>query len=96
MIGVIAKMKVKVGRESEFEQIMSKLTASIRASEPDNVVYQLCKSRTETGLYVIFELYSSAAAFAAHGSSSHLRAVGAELATTLAERPNIETYDAVA
>jgi quinol monooxygenase YgiN len=96
MIGVIAKMKVKIGREPEFEQIMCKLTASVRANEPDNVVYQLCKSRTETNLYVILELYSSAAAFTAHGSSSHLRAAGAELAATLAERPIIETYDAVA
>lgn len=95
MIGVIAKMRIKDGRQAEFESVFNELSSKIRNGEPGNKAYQLCRSRTDATQYVVLELYESDAALAVHKASEHMRAVGPALATLLAERPEIEVLDAV-
>jgi quinol monooxygenase YgiN len=95
VIAIVAKMKVKEGSEAEIEEVLRNLTAEVRAAEEGNLVYQLCKSSTDHSSYVMIELYSSPEDYAAHTSSSHLRAARAKLSAVLREPPIIDQYDAV-
>ena len=95
MIGVIAKMKIKDGKQAEFEAVFRGLTASIRSSEPGNKAYQLCHSRTDPAQYVVLEMYESDAALELHKKSEHMRAAAPAFAALFAGRPEIEVLDAI-
>ena len=43
MLAVIAKLNVAEGKEAEFEKHMLGLAAAVRANEPGNEMYTLCK-----------------------------------------------------
>ena len=75
MIGVTAKLNVKPEMAAEFESVFLDLSDAVRANEPGNLMYQLCKD--EDGNYIVMEMYESAEALAAHGQSDHFKAAGA-------------------
>ncbi len=93
MIGVIATMRIQDGKASEFEAAFGALAAQVRASEPGNIAYQLCRSRTEANTYKVLELYADDAAVKAHGGSAHFKAAGPSLGACLAGRPEVEYLD---
>lgn len=93
MIGVIATLKVQDGKQAEFEAIFADLSAQVRANEPGNQAYQLCKSRTDATIYKVLELYADEAALKAHGASDYFKAAGPRLAAVLGGRPEIEYLD---
>ncbi len=95
MIGVIATLKVQDGKAGEFERVFDDLAAKVRANEPGNVAYQLCRSRSEAGTYTVLELYTDEDALKAHGASEHFRAAGPALGAVLAGRPEVEYLDGV-
>ena len=43
MIAMLATLKVKEGHEADFEAAAKKLAEAVRANEPGNQLYQLCK-----------------------------------------------------
>ena len=96
MIGVIATLKVQDGKEQEFERVFADLTAQVRANEPGNVAYQLCRSRGDANTYKVLELYRDEDALKAHGASEHFKAAGPGLGAVLAGRPEVEYLDGVA
>ena len=87
MLGVIAKLNVKEGKEAEFETAMLDLAEAVQANEPGNQLYQLCKDGD--GNYVVMELYSDEAALAAHGQSDHFKASGASFKGVMGGPPEI-------
>lgn len=95
MIGVIATLRVQAGKGAELERAFGELTAQVRANEPGNIAYQLCRSRTEPNTYKVLELYRDEDALKAHGASEHFKAAGPALGAVLAGRPEIEYLDAV-
>jgi quinol monooxygenase YgiN len=95
MIGVVAKMKIKDGKQAEFEAVFRELTASIRSSEPGNKAYQLCRSRSDATQYVVLEMYESDAALDLHKKSDHMRAAAPAFAALFESRPEIEVLDAI-
>ena len=95
MIGVIATMRIKPGEAERFEQAFGELAAQVRANEPGNIAYQLCRSRTEPDTYKVLEIYRSEDDLKAHGASDHFRAAGPSLGAVLAGRPEVEYLDAV-
>ena len=92
-IGIVAKLNVAPGKEAAFEEVMLDLIAQVRANEPDNQLYTLCKDAT--GRYVVMELYTDAAAIEAHGSSEHFRAAGKRFAGLMAGAPEIERMEVI-
>ena len=88
MLAVIAKLKVVPGKEAEFEKVMLGLAADVRANEAANKLYTLTKS--DTGEYIMLELYETEAAMAAHGQSAHFKAAGPKFAGLMAGRPEIQ------
>ena len=95
MIGVVATLKVQDGKTDEFEKVFTGLMAQVRAEEPGNIAYQLCRSRSDANTYKVLELYRDEDALKAHGASAHFKAAGPALGAVLAGRPEIEYLDGV-
>lgn len=92
MIAVIARLPVKAGSEEQFENAALEMAAQVRANEPGNQLYTLCKD--DDG-YVMLELYEDEAALEAHGQSDHFKAGGAKLGPHLAGKPEISRLQVV-
>lgn len=94
-IGVIATLKVLPGKGGDLEAVFKDLAAEVRANEPGNRFYELCKSRTEADTYVVMEMYEDQAAIETHGKSGHFRKAGPGIGACLAGRPDIKYLDSV-
>jgi quinol monooxygenase YgiN len=92
-IAVVAKLNVAAGKETEFEAAMLELVAAVRANEPGNRLYTLCKD--DQGNYVVMELYADAEALKAHGQSDHFKAAGKKFAGLMAGAPEIKRMQVV-
>lgn len=92
-IAVIAKLNVAEGKEAEFEKAMLELAGQVRANEPGNQLYTLCKD--DQGKYVVMELYADADALKAHGESEHFKATNKKFAGVMAGRPDIQRMEVV-
>jgi quinol monooxygenase YgiN len=69
------------------------LAAEVRANEPGNQLYTLCKDGD--GNYVVMELYADADALAAHGKSAHFKAAGPKFAGVMGGAPEITRMEVV-
>jgi quinol monooxygenase YgiN len=87
MLAVIAKLNVAEGKEADFEKHMLGLAEQVRANEPGNDMYTLCKDAD--GNYIVLELYKDEEALAAHGASEHFKAAGAGFRGLMAGAPEI-------
>jgi len=87
MLAVIARLNVADGKEADFEKHMLGLAEQVRANEPGNDMYTLCKD--EEGNYIVLELYKDEEALAAHGSSEHFKAAGAGFRGLMGGPPEI-------
>ena len=96
MIGVVAVLKAKEGREQEFEQVFTEMTAKVKANEPGNQMYQLTRSRAEPRTYKVLEMYVDQAALEAHSTSDHYKEGGRKMHDLVEGRPEVEVLDAVA
>jgi quinol monooxygenase YgiN len=94
-VGVVATLKIQDGKNADFEAAFARLSAAVRANEPGNKLYQLCKSRSDATTYVVMEIYESDDALKAHGGSEHFKTLGAGLGASLAGRPEIQYFDTV-
>ena len=95
MIGVVATLKVREGKNAEFEAVFKDLAAQVRANEKGNLAYALTRSRTDPNTYKVLELYADQDALSAHGKTEHFVAAGPKLGPCLAGRPEIEYLDGV-
>ena len=93
MLALIAKLNVAEGKEADFEAHMLGLAAQVRANEPGNEMYTLCKDAD--GNYVVLELYKDEEALAAHGASDHFKAAGAGFKGLMAGAPELSKLEVV-
>jgi len=93
-IGVIATLKIQPGKEAEFVAFATELAKQVRANEPGNLAYQLCKT-AEAGTYKFLEVYKDADALAHHGQTEYFKAAGPKFGAVLAGRPEIERLEGV-
>ncbi|HET7334654.1 MAG TPA: putative quinol monooxygenase [Rhizomicrobium sp.] len=94
-IGVVATLKVQDGKGDEFEAVFRDLAAQVKANEPGNKLYQVCRSKADANTYVVMELYADQAALEAHGKSDHFRAAGPKLAPCMGGKPDIQYFDTI-
>lgn len=89
----IATLKVKPGSEAEFERLQQELSELTHRTEPDTIVYDVIRSRTDPSTYVVYSRFRDEAAFLAHqGTDFHARLVPPILATLAADM-QLEFYD---
>lgn len=96
MINVIATLKIAPGKEAEFEAAASDLVAAVNANEPDCLLYELCRSKSDPQTYVFMERYRDQAAIEYHGKTDYFRAAQAPLGACLAGPPDIQVYSVIA
>jgi quinol monooxygenase YgiN len=97
MIGLIAKLKVQEGKGAEFEAAFRPLSAKVNSNEePGNVLYKLCKSRSDPNTYVVMELYRDQAAVDEHPKTKHFAELWPTIQPLLQPgRPDFEFVDSV-
>jgi autoinducer 2-degrading protein len=71
MFSLIVQMEVRPGRREEFlAGITANATASVR-DEPGCVRFDVCSVDSDENRFVLYELYTDAAAFDAHRAAPH-------------------------
>ena len=61
-----ATLKVKPGKEQQFERLQRELSSLTHDSEPDTVVYDVIRSRDQPGRYAVYARFKDEAAFQHH------------------------------
>jgi quinol monooxygenase YgiN len=89
-IGIVATLKVKPGKEAEFEAVFRELQEAVKKSEPGALQYEVFKSKANASTYIVMEQYKSEADLAAHRTTPHMAAAGPKLGAVLDGRPGIE------
>ena len=91
-IGIVATLKVKPGKESEFESVFLELQANVKRDEPGALQYEVFRSK-QPSTYIVMEQYKSEADLAAHRTTAHMAAAGPKLGAVLDGRPQIEILE---
>ncbi|MBI1211085.1 MAG: antibiotic biosynthesis monooxygenase [Alphaproteobacteria bacterium] len=94
-IGIVATLKVKTGKETEFETVFRDLQEAVAKNESGCLLYQVFKSRSQPSTYIVMEQYKSQADLDAHRTTPHMAAAGPKLGGVLDGRPSIELLDKV-
>ena len=71
MFSLVVQMEVRPGRREEF---LAGMTANAEAAvrdEPGCLRFDICSVEGEENRFLLYELYTDAAAFAAHKASPH-------------------------
>lgn len=97
MITVVAKFQAQPGKEAELQAAFEDLLKGVREKEAGStLVYALHTLDSDPAVFLFYEQYASAEAFAAHGQTEHMRALFGKLGGLLAGRPVIERYTQIA
>ncbi len=92
----IATLVVKPGQEQEFERLQTELSRLTHQHEPDLMVYDVIRHRTQSSTYVVYARFRDEKAFQAHmGAPFHGRLVPPILAT-LAQEMDLQFFDWIA
>lgn len=78
MLGVVATLKIKPGKEQDFEAVAKELVAKVNANEPGCKLYALHHSETP-GTYIFMERYVDQAAVEAHRASDYFKTLGRKM-----------------
>lgn len=89
-LGIVAHLKVKAGKEADFEAAFRELQAAVKKNEPGALLYEVFKSKSDPTTYVVMEQYRSDADLAAHGKTPHMAAAGPKLGAVLDGPPKLE------
>jgi quinol monooxygenase YgiN len=79
MIVILARFRIRDGKQSEALEAVHTMTERVHGSEPDCLVYLCHRSLAEPSEIVWYEVYQNDAALAAHGGSEHMKAFGQRL-----------------
>jgi quinol monooxygenase YgiN len=95
MIALVVTLKIKDGKQAEFEAMARELVANVRANEPGNAQYMLCKKDGSANEYVFIEQYKSQADLDAHGKTAHFAAAMPTFGACLDGRPDMVRTEVV-
>lgn len=70
-VGVTVILKVKEGKEQEFEKVFAQLAAQVQANEPGIIFYEVMRVTDDSRSYVVMEKYKNEEARVTHSKSAH-------------------------
>lgn len=91
---VIARLKIKSGKETEFEKIVTDVLSKVEKEE-GTLRYSLNKSATDPSDYVFYEKYADQDAVNFHMKTPYFKAMSGTLATFLDGAPAFEMFKEV-
>jgi len=89
----IARLKVKPGREADFERLQQELSELTHQHEPDTLSYDVIRHRTESGVYVVYARFKDEAAFQQHQTTSFHERLVPPIVETLAGEMDLQFFD---
>jgi len=92
MLTIVAKMKIKAGREGDAEAALRDMIQYVRSAEPGTLRYTLHRSVGDPTQLLMYEQYADQAAVDTHGTSDRIQSLFATLAPLLDGQPSIEMY----
>jgi len=90
---VVAKIKVKTGREAEAEAAFRKQIDYVTREEPGTLLYLLHRGRKDRSTFLFYEKYADAEAFDRHGKTSAMQELFRTLQPLLEGPPSIELFE---
>jgi len=66
MIGMVITLRIKPGKQQDFETIFAERQVGVRANEPGNLAYELYRVHDDDEKYIIVERYASDEAYRYH------------------------------
>lgn len=85
---IVATIRVKEGRQDEFEDVALKMVEAVNANEEGCLLYTLNKG-DDPVTYVFMERYSDADALAAHRGSDHYKTFGRQMGAFMDGPPDV-------
>jgi quinol monooxygenase YgiN len=95
MIALVVTLKIKEGKQAEFEAMAKELVPAVRANEPGNAQYMLTKKEGSTNEYVFIEQYKSQADIDSHGKTAHFQKAMPIFGACLDGRPDMVRLEVV-
>ena len=92
----IAKLVVRPGQEGTLEKLQTELSQLTHAQEPDVLVYDVIRHRTEPATYVVYARFRDEAAFQQHMKMPFHDTLVPPILATLAKDMDLQFYDWVA
>jgi quinol monooxygenase YgiN len=92
----IAKLVVKKGQEAELERLQTELAAITKKSEPDCLVYDFIRHRSEPQTYVVYARFKDEAAFQAHMKAPFHDSLVPPILASLAKEMDLQFFDCLA
>ena len=97
LITVVAKLQAAPGKEDQLRAVLTDMVANVKKHEAGKVpTYTLHVSDSDPTVFMFYEQYADAEAFAAHSQTDHMKVMGAQLAGLLGGRPIIERFSSIA
>lgn len=95
MMGIVATLKVKEGKEAVLEAEVKSMMATMETAEPGCLQFDMFTHSSEPGTYVMMERYADQAAVDAHMNSAHFQTLVKNLQDVLAGPPDVSILNAV-
>ena len=92
---VVVALKVKSGKEKEFENAMREMIAKVEPEE-GTLAYIFHRSQHKPGEFLMYEKYKDKSAFDHHSVTPYFAELFGKIGPLLAGEPNIEMYDEIA
>lgn len=92
----IAKLIVKPGQEAQLERLQTELAKITKKSEPDCLVYDFIRHRTEPRAYVVYARFKDEAAFQAHMKAPFHDELVPPILASLAQDMDLQFFDCLA
>ena len=70
-IGMVVKLKIKAGKNAEFERGFKEAQVGVRAEEPGCLYYDLYQSNADPQAYYVLERYTGQPAVDQHTKTKH-------------------------
>jgi quinol monooxygenase YgiN len=96
MMTIVAKLKVRSGKQDDAERALTDMIEYVRANEPGTVSYTLHRAVGDPTTLLMYEQYADQAAVDTHGTSARIQQLFATLGPLLDGQPSIEMYSEVA
>ena len=89
MITVLAKLTAQPGKEAEMRAALEAMVAEVDAKEPGVLKYTMHTVEAEPTVFWMIEEYADEAAFAAHGTTDHMKSFAMGMREIAASRPEV-------
>ena len=89
----IAKLVVKTGMEKEFERLQRELSERTHESEPETLVYDVIRHRTEPSTYIVYARFRNEAAFESHQKTAFHERLVPPILACLAKDMDLQFFD---